>query len=105
RVARQQASARAVRQRILDDDLPRAVGGAVQELGRRLLVPSEACEGALTLEEQLVLAPCGARREDERADGAARVAEEERCVVLERPAGEGAEVGEQLDERLARHVL
>ena len=63
------------------------VGVAVQELVRRLLVPGEAGAAPLELEQELVLASCAQCAESTSAAGGAVVEpQQQRCVVLERPA-------------------
>src|SRR5215813_6739819 len=78
--------------RVLHDDLLRARGGAEQHLGGKLLVPRQAGDRSLALEQQLVLAATGARREHERSCDAVAEAEQQRCVVLERATGKAPEV-------------
>src|SRR5437764_8531300 len=101
RVAGREAGERA-RRRILDDELRRPVGVTMEELVRALLVPAQPPARSLALEEELVLAPGSARREQERAGYVALEAQQQRCVVLERLA---AELREHLEHALAGDVL
>src|SRR6185295_19056975 len=86
RIPRELRRAAGVRPGILDDDLGRRRGVAVQELVRRLLVPGEAGAAALELEQQLVLTSYAEGAEGGGTGSGVVEREQQRCVVFESPA-------------------